>query len=69
LEFLAFAYYLKGNMSLAMKFTKDVLELNPEHVAALGNMKKYENVPMNQSIENGNQKGCYFIYFNLGNVR
>ncbi len=52
-----------------MKFTKDVLELNPEHVAALGNMKKYENVPMNQSIENGNQKGCYFIYFNLGNVR
>ncbi len=44
-------------MPLAMKFTKEVLELNPEHVAALGNMKKYENVPMNQSIENENQKG------------
>jgi hypothetical protein len=62
LEFLAFAYYLKGNMPLAMKFTKEVLELNPEHVAALGNMKKYENVPMNQSIEDEKQKGFIFSF-------
>ena len=44
-------------MPLAMKFTKEVLELNPEHVAALGNMRQYENVPMNQSIEDEKQKG------------
>ncbi len=62
MEFLAFAYYLKGNMSLAMKFTKEVLELNPEHVAALGNMKKYENVPMNQSIEDEKQNGFYLMF-------
>ncbi len=44
-------------MSFAIKFTKEVLELNPEHVAALGNMRQYENVPMNQSIEDEKQKG------------
>jgi hypothetical protein len=55
---LAFAYYEQGNMQLALKFTKELLELDPEHLAAVGNKNYFEKALKNQTSEE-KQKGCY----------
>lgn len=43
LEYLAFSIYMEGNLPMAMRLTKELLEIVPTHERANGNLKFYEN--------------------------
>jgi len=42
LEYMAFSAYIRNDMRSALKLTKDVLALDPEHPRARGNLNYYQ---------------------------
>ena len=67
MEYLAFTYYSQGNLRRALKYTDELLKLDPEHPRAVGNKVYYEDTLKNQKDEE-KRKGervCFLkiIYF------
>jgi prolyl 4-hydroxylase len=51
LEYLAFTYYSQGNLRRALKYTDELLKLDPEHPRAVGNKVYYEDTLKTQKDE------------------
>ncbi len=51
LEYLAFTYYTQGNLRRALKYTNELLKVDPAHPRALGNKVYYEDTLKNQKDE------------------
>ena len=51
LEYLAFTYYTQGNLRRALKYTNELLKVDPTHARAVGNKVYYEDTLKNQKDE------------------
>ena len=48
---MAFTYYTQGNLRRALKYTNELLKVDPTHTRAVGNKVYYEDTLKNQKDE------------------
>ncbi len=68
LEYLAFTYYSQGKLRRALRYTNELLKLDPEHPRATGNKVYYEDTLKNQKEEErrkGIERNSTFLYLNF----
>lgn len=53
LEYLAFAMYQQGNVKRALRMTKRLYKLQPDHPRAKGNIKYYEDMLVEEGFKKG----------------
>ena len=56
LEYLAFTYYSQGKLRRALRYTNELLKLDPEHPRATGNKVYYED-SLNGQKDDEKRKG------------
>ncbi|KAL4716402.1 hypothetical protein ACJJTC_006764 [Scirpophaga incertulas] len=56
LEYISFAHYLLGDIKSAMAWTKQLLQLNPNHKRALGNIPHYQKAIREQEAKEKKQQ-------------
>ncbi|KAM3835629.1 prolyl 4-hydroxylase subunit alpha-1 isoform 4-T5 [Vipera latastei] len=57
LDYLSYAVYQQGDLDKAMMLTKRLLELDPEHQRANGNLKYFEYIMVKEKEKKANESG------------